>query len=259
MTDHTDAPAQPDAFSLEGRRIAITGAARGLGAAAAVAVAAAGATVMLGARQPGAAAEVVDRIRRAGGEARAISLDVTSTASVDAFFEDAAGDEGLDGLVNNAGVAHGAFGVDLDDEAWLAVLDVNLTGTFRCCRAFLRVANGGAAVANLASFGALVGVPSESAYTASKGGVVALTRTLALEATRQGVRVNALAPGYLRTDMPAAVLDDPEARRRLVERIPMRRIAEPEEIGPPLVFLLAAASAYMTGAVVPFDGGLTAK
>ena len=95
------------------------------------------------------------------------------------------------------------------------------------------------------------------AYGASKAGVVSITRTLALEFAKHGIRVNALAPGYFATDMPALVLDDPEAKERLLRRIPLRRVGEPEEIGPPVVFLSSSASRYMTGAIVYIDGGFT--
>jgi len=138
-------------------------------------------------------------------------------------------------------------------------MDVNLTGVFRCSRAFLGVASDNSAIVNVASFAASVGVSSEAAYCASKGGVVAFTHALALENARHGVRVNSIAPGYVDTDMPRAALQADQIRTRIIGQIPLRRIADPDEIGAPIVFLLSPAASYITGTTLFVDGGLTAR
>jgi NAD(P)-dependent dehydrogenase (short-subunit alcohol dehydrogenase family) len=248
------------AFSLTGRRIAVTGASRGIGAAAATAVASAGAHVILGVRDPHATSELVETISaQAIGTVEVRHLDVTSASSVQAYFEEIGHDGPLDGLVNNAGITRSNPARDTSERDWHAIMDVNLTGVFRCSRAFLAVASDDSAIVNVASFAASVGVSSEAAYCASKGGVVAFTHALALENARHGVRVNAIAPGYVDTDMPRAALQADQIRARIVGQIPLRRIADPREIGAPIAFLLSPAASYITGTTLFVDGGLTAR
>jgi NAD(P)-dependent dehydrogenase (short-subunit alcohol dehydrogenase family) len=248
------------AFSLTGRRIAVTGASRGIGAAAAAAVAGAGAHVILGVREPDATSEVVEAISAQDrGTVEVRQLDVTSSGSVQAYFEGIGHDGPLDGLVNNAGITRSNPARDTSERDWHAIMDVNLTGVFRCSRAFLSVASDDSAIVNVASFAASVGVSSEAAYCASKGGVVAFTHALALENARYGVRVNAIAPGYVDTDMPRAALQADQVLARIVGQIPLRRIADPCEIAAPIAFLLSPAASYITGATLFVDGGLTAR
>jgi NAD(P)-dependent dehydrogenase (short-subunit alcohol dehydrogenase family) len=204
---------------------------------------------------------VADKVAVAGARAEVQVLDVTDEASVVAGFAAVAETHGgVDVLVNNAAIEHEAPAVETAVADFDRVLRTNLTGSFLCARSFaaLPARGPGRSIVNVSSLIAETGVRGQVAYGASKAGVLSMTRTLALELARDGIRVNALAPGYFATDMPAAVLSDEGLRDRLVRRIPLRRVGEPEEIGPPVVFLASPASRYMTGATLYFDGGFTA-
>jgi NAD(P)-dependent dehydrogenase (short-subunit alcohol dehydrogenase family) len=251
-----------DAFRLEGRIAIVTGATGGLGAQGAGALAEAGATVVLTGRRLERLQAVADEIRSLGGAVHTRALDMTDADAVRATFAEVAETVGPpDILVNNAGQAHQAAVLDVTDEDWARIIDVNLTAVFTASQAFLRHrhAEGPGAIVNIASLAATVGVRGQAAYVASKTGVAGLTRALALDLAAHGVRVNALSPGYFATDMPAEVLADEAATAALLKKIPMRRIGEPEEIGPAVLFLASDASRYMTGAVLNFDGGYTAQ
>jgi 2-deoxy-D-gluconate 3-dehydrogenase len=151
--------------------------------------------------------------------------------------------------------------VDTSDDVWKLLIDTNLTGTFYCCRdvARLMIEQKSGIIINLASVAGVKGPPGLGAYAASKGGVIMLTRVLALETVRHNVRVNAIAPGYFRTDMNAAILDDPEMGPKIVGRIPMRRVGRPEEIGPLAVYLASDQASYVTGEVYFISGGEMAQ
>lgn len=248
-------------FRLDGKIALVTGGGTGLGAAAAEMLAAAGAVAILAGRTASTLTEARKRIEANGGRADTVVLDVSDPVAVDTAMGDLAERHGgVDVLVNNAGVQHQARTVDTETAAWREVIEINLDGTFYCSRAFARLAGGGCArsIVNVSSFSALAAVRGQPAYCASKGGIVSLTRAMALELAADGIRVNALAPGYFRTGMPAEVLDDPHRMRRLVSKIPVGRVAEPEEIGGPVLFLASDASSYLTGAVLSIDGGITA-
>jgi NAD(P)-dependent dehydrogenase (short-subunit alcohol dehydrogenase family) len=163
----------------------------------------------------------------------------------------------IDILVNNAGVNLERKTLELTDEEWDQVLATNLTAMFRLARAVApgMIARGRGRIINIGSMWAVLGVPRYAAYCASKGAVHALTRALAAEWARHGIRVNCLAPGYVNTDIPAASLADPERKARLLSRIPLRRLAEPEEVGPLAVYLASPASDFMSGQTVYLDGG----
>jgi 2-deoxy-D-gluconate 3-dehydrogenase len=166
----------------------------------------------------------------------------------------------LDVVVNNAGVARVAPLAELAPEDWRHVLDVNLTGVFHGCRAAAKHLIGQQAgkVINLASVLGAVGLAGYTAYGASKGGVIALTRTLGVEWARHNIQVNAIAPGWFATDMSAPAFDDPRINERLTRDIPARRRGQAEEIGPLAVYLASAASNYMTGQTLFIDGGRVA-
>ncbi|UKA60451.1 SDR family NAD(P)-dependent oxidoreductase [Arthrobacter sp. FW306-2-2C-D06B] len=251
-----------DSFRLDGRVAVVTGASGGLGAAAARALADAGATVVVTGRRESHLAAVVESVRAAGGTAHARVLDIAYPAAVREVFAEVAQSHGpLDVLVNNAAQAHQADVLDVGEEDWDRIVDVNLKGSFFASQSFIRHRNTGRSVSiiNIASLAAFVGVRGQSAYSASKAGVVGLTRALAVELARSDVRVNALAPGYFATDMPGEVLADEAATAALLRKIPQRRVAKADEIGPPILFLASDASRFMTGAVLNFDGGYTAQ
>lgn len=254
----------PTQFDLTGRVAVVTGASRGIGRAIAVGLADAGADVVVAARSTGDLEETADRVRERGQRADVVSTDVTDPASVTALVDATVeAFDRLDVLVNNAGInPDAALGtpesVALD--GFDRTLDVNLRGAFVCSQAAAEPLAAGASgsVINVASVGGVVGLPRQHPYVASKHGLVGLTRSMALD-WAPAVRVNALAPGYVRTALLADVLADDDLRASLVDRTPLGRLAEPAEIAGPAVFLAADAAAYVTGACLSVDGGWSAR
>jgi NAD(P)-dependent dehydrogenase (short-subunit alcohol dehydrogenase family) len=247
---------------LDGRVAVVTGASRGIGRAIALALAEAGADVALAGRDVARLDAVAGEIRGGGRRAVAVPTDVTNRAQVDALVARTV-DElgGLDVVVNNSGVVSSLPLLEVTDEEWDRVLDTNLRGVFLVTRAAGRhlVEQGSGKVVNVASNFAFKGVAGHAAYCASKAGVVGFTRAMAVEWARYGVQVNALAPGYVETDLNAEVRADPEAEARIVRSVPARRMGTAGEFGPWAVLLASPASDYMTGETVTIDGGLTAR
>lgn len=247
---------------LTGKVALVTGASRGIGRAVALALARHGADVMVNSRKPEGAEAVAGAIRGLGRRAAALPADVGDPAAVAQLAEAAAAfAPRLDILVLNAGVSPvyaRAEAVSLED--WRAILDTNLTGAFLCARAFAPrlTARPGGRVLVMASIGALVGLPRLAAYNATKGGLLQLTRTLALEWARHGVTVNALAPGFIETDMTAGLRQHPALRETLLARVPLGRFGLPEDVAAAALFLVSDAAAYITGTVLTVDGGWTA-
>jgi len=241
----------------------VTGGGRGLGQAVASALAEAGADVALLARSSDELVTVARTIETTHHrKALAIPCDVADEASVDEAASLVRTTFGkVDILVNNAGVATVSPLLELTLAELRRVVDVNVVGTFLCSRAFgaHMVAQRRGRVINIASIAGLGGEPEMSAYCASKGAVVAFTRALAVEWARHGVTVNAVAPGYFRTDMNKSALDSVEIGPRIVRQIPLRRVGQPEEIGPLVAYLASDAAAFMTGAVLVIDGGQLAR
>jgi NAD(P)-dependent dehydrogenase (short-subunit alcohol dehydrogenase family) len=248
-------------LDLTGKVVWVTGAGKGLGRATAQALSEAGATVVLSARTSADLDDLAGSLRAAGREAHVQPLDVADAAAVRAATERVAETTGrIDGLVNYAGISPSfTRSENLTDEAWTQVLGVNLSGTFHCCREVgrLMLQAGGGSIANVSSVHARSGAARMAAYVATKGGVEALTRTLAVEWADRGVRVNTIAPGYFETDLSTPLLDSRHGER-IVARIPLGRVGDPEELGGAAVFLMSDASRYTTGSTLAVDGGWTA-
>ena len=246
---------------LQNKVALITGAGGGIGRASARRFAAEGAKVVVTDAIEAAGRETVEQVRKAGGEADFIGGDVTRAADVQAMVAFAEQRYGaLHVLFNNAGIFPDEDGsvVDTDEAVFDRVIAVNLKGVFFGCKygipALLRA--GGGSVINTASFVAVLGAAtSQSAYTASKGGVLALTREIAVEFARKGIRANALCPGPVNTPLLQALLADPAAKARRVVHLPMGRLAEAEEIANAALFLASDESSYVNASTFLVDGG----
>jgi NAD(P)-dependent dehydrogenase (short-subunit alcohol dehydrogenase family) len=245
-------------FLLRGKTALVTGASSGLGRHFSRVLAGAGAAVALAARRLERLRELQEDIEAAGGRAMAVAMDVTDAGSVTRGFaaaEAALGPIGI--LVNNAGIPSGAFFLDMSEVEWRNVMSVNLDGVFRVGQEGARrmVAGGaGGSIIITASMLSFAVSKSLSAYSASKAAVASLTRSMALELARENIRVNALAPGYVDTELNDAFLASP-AGQRLLGRVPLRRAANLAELDGPLLLLASDASSYMTGSIVVVDGG----
>ena len=239
----------------------VTGASRGLGRAMAVAFAAAGAHVAVAARSKPDLEETAQEVERHGVRALVVTTDVTRYDEVEGLVARTVDSLGrLDVLVNNSGIARTMPLAEATPEDWRAIVDVNLTGVFNGCRAAAPhlIARRRGKVINLASVLGAVGLPGYALYAATKGGVIALTRTLGVEWARHNVQVNAIAPGWFVTEMNETAFADPRINERLTRDIPMRRTGRLEEIGPLAVFLASGASDFMTGQTIFLDGGHSA-
>jgi 2-deoxy-D-gluconate 3-dehydrogenase len=245
-------------FRLDGKVALVTGASRGLGAGMAIALADAGADVVLHAsRQPAAATEQAIR-ERTGRRTAAVVGDLADRAVSDRLVAEAVAALGrLDILINNAGTVRRTPAVDYSDADWDAVIEVNLTSAFRLCRAAGRhmLSRGSGKIVNVASLLSFQGGITVPAYAAAKGGLAQLTKALANEWAGRGVHVNAIAPGYMRTDNTEALQQDAVRSKQILDRIPAGRWGEPADLGGAAVFLASAASDYVHGHVLVVDGG----
>ena len=249
-------------MSLTGQVALVTGGARGIGAAVVAALAEAGAGVIVGDIDETGAVDTAARVAKEHGAATlGIGMDVTDRTSVEAAFVAGERELGpLTVLVNNAGIdVIKPFSESTPDE-WERIIAVNLMGIFHCCQAALpgMTAQGNGAIVNFASDAGRVGSSGEAVYSATKGGVIAFTKTLAREAARHGIRVNCVSPGPTDTALLAQIAEArPSLRDALARAIPMRRIGEPADLAPAVVFLAGDGARFITGQTLSVSGGLT--
>jgi len=248
-------------FSLEGKVALVTGGGRGLGRGIALALAQAGADVAVASRTRAQLEEVADQIEGLGRRAHVVVADVGNLADIREMVDEVAtGLGGIDVLVNAAGVNQRIPSLEVTEEQWEWIVDINLKGTFFACQAAasLMRTSGGGSIINIASLLSAVGIPTLAPYAASKAGVVGLTRVLAAEWGRYGIRVNAIGPGYFRTDMTRGLFSDPDWLSRLKRQLPLGREGVPGDLAGVAVFLASDASRYVTGQVIYVDGGYLA-
>jgi len=242
--------------SLEGKVALVTGASRGIGRAIALRLAAGGALVILGARDQARLAKVVAEIEAEGGRAAGVALDVTDRGSVAGVFEGILRDHGqIDHVVNNAGITRDALLLRMKDEDWESVLATNLNGVYLCTQAALRpmLKQRSGRIVNVSSVVGLTGNAGQANYAASKAGIIGFTKSVAREVASRGVTVNAVAPGFIETDMTKAMTD--KAREAVVSAIPLGRVGRAEEVAEAVAFLVGESAAYITGQVLGVDGG----
>jgi meso-butanediol dehydrogenase / (S,S)-butanediol dehydrogenase / diacetyl reductase len=246
---------------FQGKAYIVTGGGSGIGAATAMLLLNEGASVMAVDLNEADARKTVDAVR-AGTRALAVGADVSNEVQVDALVADAVHRFGrLDGLVNSAGIRGVGSILDTGHELWDRNMAVNLEGSFNTCQAFCRhalQAGHGGAIVNISSQAGIEAVPNRLAYVTSKHGVVGLTRGVAIEMARHGVRANAVAPGMIRTPMTDAMFEDPANVERIRKAHPIGREGKPEEVAAVIAFLLCDESSFVTGTIIPVDGGMTA-
>ncbi|WP_433192272.1 SDR family NAD(P)-dependent oxidoreductase [Nocardia sp. CA-107356] len=238
----------------------VTGASRGLGRATALALAESGVQTVLAARGADELRSLTDEISTLGAKSLACVTDISDESAVEHLFATCLNEFGrLDILINNAGVALQRNLVDLTDSDWQRVFDINVRGMFHCSRAAARhfASVGAGRAVNVASVFGLVGRPGYTSYCASKGAVINFTRAAAAEWARFGAQINAVAPGYIATDINAELRGNAEAMKKVLRRIPAHRMGEPEEIANVVRYLALDAPTFLTGQTIVVDGGET--
>ena len=247
-------------FDLTGKKALVTGASRGIGQGIALALAKQGADVAINYHSKAQEAEaVVVSVKALGRDSFAIQADVSNKENVAKMFEEIKNKwDKLDILVNNAGIVQFTAFEELTEEQWDAILDTNLKGQFLCSQQAVKLMGQGSRIINIASIasgGVGVSFSHIAHYTASKGGVVALTENMALDLAAKGINVNAIAPGIIETDMTKDMLKDEKSKIGLMARIPKGRVGKPEDIGVAAAFLASDEADYITGTVLYVDGG----
>jgi NAD(P)-dependent dehydrogenase (short-subunit alcohol dehydrogenase family) len=248
-------------FRLDGKTCVVTGASRGLGRMMAIALGEAGANVVTVARTQEALDETTSVIRSLGRRAISVRCNLRDSGSIAAMVDQVLAEFGqIDVLVNNAGGGDFKPLVEMSDDQWYRIVDLNLSATFRVCRAvgphMIKRRRG--KVINMSSMYGLIGDKNVTAYCASKGAVIQLTRALALEWAEHNITVNVLAPGYIYTERTSSIFDNPVTGAPLISRIPIGRVGQTGDLGPLIVYLASDASDFMTGSVIVIDGGQTA-
>jgi len=245
-------------FDLSGKTALVTGASSGLGAHFAMTLAAAGANVVLAARREERLHTLVHQIRKSGGQAHAQAMDVTSTESVEAALAHISENIApIDILVNNAGVTDSKHSLKVDEQSWDYVMDTNLKAAWRVAQSVAKLAvseQRPCSIINIASILGLRVTLGESTYSASKAGLIQLSKAMAMELARKGVRVNAICPGYFETEMNSEYLQS-DAGKKLMGTTPSGRHGQLEELSAPLLMLASDAGSYINGVALPVDGG----
>lgn len=266
MPYHTDPLNCLELFDLTGKVAVVTGASRGIGKVIAQELAKAGARLAIANRNFPAAEATVQAIQATGGQAIAIQADVTQRSDCDRLIDQVIADYNhLDIMICNAGINIVKPALLLDEHEWDSVIDVNLKGHFNCAqvaaRQMIQQGTGGSIIMN-SSIASVVGIPNSVAYTAAKGGVNQLVRTLAIEWATDKIRVNAIAPGWMEHSMVGSIVNSlsPDTLHQLIKTyIPMNRLGKLEELVGPVVFLASEAASYITGTVLMVDGGESAQ
>jgi NAD(P)-dependent dehydrogenase (short-subunit alcohol dehydrogenase family) len=252
----------PQSFDLSGRNALVTGGSRGLGQAIATALAQMGANVCVTSRDAAALEPTLNQIAQVGVQGRALELDVKNAQATQQAIDDLASEFPLDILVNNAGLEHVSASLNVDEAIWDSIVDTNLKGSFFCAQSVARHMSRrgrGGAIINVCSLTSYVGIPTAVPYGASKSGLLGMTRALSAEWASAGIRVNAIAPGYFRTQMTENFYADQSWSDSMLNKIPQRRFGEMHDIGGAVVFLASDASAYITGQCIAIDGGFLAS
>ena len=247
-----------EAFNLAGKIALVTGGGSGLGRSMSLALSKAGAEVIVAGRRAEKLDNVVKEIKDKGGDSFSIVLDIQEENSIDRSLKRIATmDKKIDILVNNSGISGPSWAVEQESEDWDEVINTNLRGTFLMCRevgkSMIKRKKG--VVVNIASVAGMIGIQKLAAYSSSKGGIIQLTKTLAKEWAKYGVRVNALAPGYFLTDINKDYFSTESGRKMIENHIPLNRIGIDHELSGAIIFLASEASSFMTGSTLVIDGG----
>ncbi|MEK7278369.1 MAG: glucose 1-dehydrogenase [Chloroflexota bacterium] len=249
-------------FSLAGKVAIVTGGSRGIGRSIALGFAEAGADVVIASRTAADVERTVDEVKGRGQRALGVPIDISRSADISALVSATLETFGrIDVLVNNAGISPVfSRALKLSEDDWNRILAVNLTGAFLACQAVGRVMTEQRAgkIINIASIGATSGLPRFTAYCAAKGGLLQVTRVLAQEWAEYNVQVNAIAPGYVETDMTSGLQDNPRLLDEIIFRTPMRRLGKPDEFVGAALLLASESSSYITGHILYVDGGWSA-
>lgn len=250
-------------FDLSGKTALVTGASRGLGQAMAVGLAQAGATLVITARKLASLDETTALIKATGANCTTIAMDVQDVPATKAAIDQSVSDAGrLDILVNNAGYEQVCPSLELDEETWDRINDTNLKGAFFCAQRaahHMMQSGKGGSIINICSLTSYVGVPTAVPYGASKSGLLGMTRALSAEWAKDRIRVNAIAPGYFRTDMTDVFYQNEDWQQAMLDKIPMASFGDANDLKGAAVFLASSASNYITGQCIGVDGGYLAS